>query len=29
MRHLGKLKDVLVNIGGIWVLEDFIVADIT
>jgi len=24
---VGKLEDVLVNIGDIWVLEDFIVVD--
>jgi len=26
---LGKLKDVPVKIGDIWVLDDFIIADVT
>ena len=28
MQPIGKLEDVLVNIGDIWILEDFIVVDI-
>jgi len=29
IQPLGKLKDVPVKIGDFWVLEDFIIADMT